>query len=448
MSLHEKIFQLRRAAGLSQEELAGKLGVSRQAVGKWENGAALPDIGNLIALSKLFSVPLTELLGLDEPAGAAADSAARDEAIAAIEQLLRRQATNSRVAQNAQSAAIGQLEERQTCARRNTLIAFGCAAALIAALAIGGARRISRLEEQLHNLSSQTFQQTNNLYWEIDDLQSTLTGLLRSQASLFTDVTCQPTGYDPQTETVAASIAAAPKTLTEGSTAEFTLTEVNTGETHTAAAALDGGTFRAELEVPSGTSELRAALVDDGVQQNETMGQYSITPIGLAVDYNIDFLPDETIGFQEQTDGSWRFTFAGTLVLESWPREWLARDVASITLTIHVNSEPAATVTLDPGDPDHWPDRWDPPYDVNPLDSSASVAMEYTAPDGGALFVQPFASEPLPCTAGDEIRVDLEVTDALGLVYRAEGLFEARCGQTGMSYLSGGGLSLDYARYE
>lgn len=55
--------ELRKKNGLSQEELADKLGVSRQAVSKWERGEALPDIENLIALAKLYGVSLDDLVG-------------------------------------------------------------------------------------------------------------------------------------------------------------------------------------------------------------------------------------------------------------------------------------------------------------------------------------------------------------------------------------------------
>ena len=44
MELYEKLYELRRASGMSQEELAEKLGVSRQAVSKWESGATQPEL--------------------------------------------------------------------------------------------------------------------------------------------------------------------------------------------------------------------------------------------------------------------------------------------------------------------------------------------------------------------------------------------------------------------
>ena len=60
--LSEKIRELRRKGGLSQEELAEKLNVSRQAVSKWETGAAVPTTETLVQLADFFEVSLDFLL--------------------------------------------------------------------------------------------------------------------------------------------------------------------------------------------------------------------------------------------------------------------------------------------------------------------------------------------------------------------------------------------------
>ena len=62
MTFGEKLIHLRKAAGMSQEELAQKLYLSRQAVHKWENGLSMPDIDNLRLLSSTFSVSIDSLL--------------------------------------------------------------------------------------------------------------------------------------------------------------------------------------------------------------------------------------------------------------------------------------------------------------------------------------------------------------------------------------------------
>ena len=69
MTLSEKLQNLRRAAGLSQEQLAEQLGVTRQAVSKWETGEGKPDIDNLLPLARLLGTTVDYLLddGADEP---------------------------------------------------------------------------------------------------------------------------------------------------------------------------------------------------------------------------------------------------------------------------------------------------------------------------------------------------------------------------------------------
>ena len=66
MKLNEKIAYYRRERKLSQEELAARVGVSRQAVSKWELGEASPDIGKLLALAKAFGVTTDHLLNEGE----------------------------------------------------------------------------------------------------------------------------------------------------------------------------------------------------------------------------------------------------------------------------------------------------------------------------------------------------------------------------------------------
>ena len=63
MSLGENLQRLRKEKGLSQEDVAQKLFVSRQSVSKWENGAAEPGVENLKALANLYGVTLDELMG-------------------------------------------------------------------------------------------------------------------------------------------------------------------------------------------------------------------------------------------------------------------------------------------------------------------------------------------------------------------------------------------------
>ncbi len=78
-----KLMSMRKEHGLSQEELADKLGVSRQSVGKWERAESSPDTDNLILLAQLYGVSIDNLLGTSPSGGEAtvgrADSTTKRE---------------------------------------------------------------------------------------------------------------------------------------------------------------------------------------------------------------------------------------------------------------------------------------------------------------------------------------------------------------------------------
>ena len=62
MTFAEKLKSIRKQVGISQELLAEKIGVSRQAVTKWETGAGIPDIDNMVSISNLFNISIDELI--------------------------------------------------------------------------------------------------------------------------------------------------------------------------------------------------------------------------------------------------------------------------------------------------------------------------------------------------------------------------------------------------
>lgn len=66
IEIANRLAKLRKEKGLSQEELAEKLGLSRQAVSKWERAESSPDTDNLICLAKIYNISLDELLRTEE----------------------------------------------------------------------------------------------------------------------------------------------------------------------------------------------------------------------------------------------------------------------------------------------------------------------------------------------------------------------------------------------
>lgn len=89
MEFSEKLINLRRREGLSQEQLADRLGVTRQSVSKWESGAVMPELVKLISLSEMFGVSVDYLVKdrLEEP-----ETPAEPAASGAWEQMTSQQA--------------------------------------------------------------------------------------------------------------------------------------------------------------------------------------------------------------------------------------------------------------------------------------------------------------------------------------------------------------------
>lgn len=77
MTLGQRIQELRKGFGLSQEDLGERMGVSRQAISKWEGDQTIPELDKLIALSKLFGLTVGQLLGVEQPVSAPAAAPAK-----------------------------------------------------------------------------------------------------------------------------------------------------------------------------------------------------------------------------------------------------------------------------------------------------------------------------------------------------------------------------------
>ena len=87
-TLGQRIAAQRKKLGLSQEALGDKMGVSRQAISKWESDGAVPEIDKLIAMSKLFGVTLGWLLGVEEEVAAEPAPGFTDEQLELIRRMI------------------------------------------------------------------------------------------------------------------------------------------------------------------------------------------------------------------------------------------------------------------------------------------------------------------------------------------------------------------------
>ncbi len=90
MTIGQRIAERRKLLGISQESLGEQMGVSRQAISKWEADGAIPEIDKLIALSKLFGVSVGWLLGTETEEAAKPEAGLSDEQLIMMEQIMEK----------------------------------------------------------------------------------------------------------------------------------------------------------------------------------------------------------------------------------------------------------------------------------------------------------------------------------------------------------------------
>lgn len=200
MELYEKLYELRRASGMSQEELAEKLGVSRQAVSKWESGATQPELSKLIELSKLYSVSVDELLSLEH---------AKPE----------QDAAESPVQSNAEKAPAEKLSFRDFCIQHKKIIGGAAVAAMaLAALIAVGAHynnRINTLSTQVNDLRSQLYNVQNNLSNQIAGISNNVSDILARESSLISQYSYEVKSVNLKKQECTLAFSLLPKTISE-----------------------------------------------------------------------------------------------------------------------------------------------------------------------------------------------------------------------------------------
>lgn len=213
MELYEKLYELRRASGMSQEELAEKLGVSRQAVSKWESGATQPELPKLIELSKIYQVSVDALLSLEHakkqqdhsPAAPSAEGAAQDAA---------------------ERSPAAKPDFRTFCAQHKKIIG-GAAVALAALIAVGAHynNRINTLSMQVNDLRSQIYNVQNNLSSQIDGISNNVSDILTRESSLISQYNYEITNVDLKKQECTIAFSLLPKAISEGTTVIIGVTD-------------------------------------------------------------------------------------------------------------------------------------------------------------------------------------------------------------------------------
>ena len=255
MTIGERIAQKRKENNLSQEALGEALGVSRQSISKWESDNSLPEIEKLIAMSKLFSVSVGWLLGVEETEqraeadeGGAAESAPEDSGELSEEQL--------KMVEEIVSRYIAAQPKPQTLSPRRRRIVKVCVVAAAVCLAMGLfwlSSQMDQMENQYNNLQYALDRVTDSVNSQINGIGSRVEEILQSQNNLTADYAVDWVETDIPAGTVTIRARAVPKTYREGMAAAFLA--VCGGETLEIPAELtEGQTFSATFDCP---------LVDD-----------------------------------------------------------------------------------------------------------------------------------------------------------------------------------------
>ena len=316
----------RKAAGMSQEALGEHLGVSRQAVSRWEADAAVPELEKLIAMSRLFGVTVGALLGVEPAAGEAAPpgetgagnfppdisapGTAPEGDIPAPELTERELAAAEAIAEKYLAAA------RPRSGRKWHLAALAAGVVLVLGLLLAGSalwNQLQQIQRELQEVETTTGQQ-------IQSITDQIANILAEQANIIDSYAASVEDYDLSAGTVTLSVSAHPAVFSGDAQAVFTACTAS-GERHTVEGVrLEDGSFQAEgWVVPmSGDLDLSVTVTAGGGGRTETLETLSTDP----ADYRLE-------------------------VEGGWETAWLTGTVRFGSLTLHISPNPDVPLALE-----------------------------------------------------------------------------------------------------
>lgn len=259
MTIGQRIAQKRKELGLSQEALGERLGVSRQAIYKWESDAATPEVEKLIALSHIFSVSVGWLLGVEEEAPKAESPQSQEDL---IEEVLRRY-------QESQPAPPAPLTQAHWKPLTLAVLCFVILAAFFILFT-----RLNTLQNEYAYLQNSINRIDQNVQSDISGLAFRVEEILQQQNNLTAEYQAEILSFDLAADTVTFSVFAVPKTYVDGMTARFsarsgdqTIQVKGTLDAHKA--------FSATVTCPiSSDITLSVAFLTGGKEETQLLRQY------------------------------------------------------------------------------------------------------------------------------------------------------------------------------
>lgn len=275
MTTGQKIAARRKELELSQEALGDKLGVSRQTVYKWESDLSLPDIDKLVALSRLFQVPVGWLLGVEEePEPQSVDFS--PEQLKLLEEILGRypRAEPEELTEG-QRKQVEELVGRPTKKRRWwPWAAAGLAALGIAAGGVTLFQRLDQMDRRYYELANSVGNVTSSVNRQIGSITDRVEEVLKAQNGLAADYGTQLRSADLASNTVTFSLRAVPKTYTPGMSVVF-LADNGEETLEFPAQEEKSGAFTGEATCPlTDVIALSAVFIAGDTRQTQLLDQY------------------------------------------------------------------------------------------------------------------------------------------------------------------------------
>ena len=331
MTLGQNIQAARKAKGLSQETLAEKIGVSRQALGKWEKDTALPGLDNLQALAAELGTGVDALLGT-EPSAPAAPAVTLD----AMRDLL-----------SARDAEEKRRRRLWGCAGGATFLIL---AGLLAGTAYSYERQINALNQNYAAIQSSYAAQQADLSAQISELQDAV----RMGETTVLDWRWLPADKlhrDAAGSWMPVQVQVTPRTAAEGTSARLAVRCGDDTQLYEMTAGADGSYTSSGLVFTVGSSyELSVQWTADGVTTSEALG---------TVNFNEEMTEPTIIWATGYTSLDYGYYLRRTgktnyLTLTCYPVElevdapaWM--EVAAVEVDLRLNGdagEPAATAVL------------------------------------------------------------------------------------------------------
>ena len=264
MTIGQRIAQKRKEQGLSQEALGDQLGISRQAIYKWEADSALPEIDKLIALSRLFGVSVGWLLGVEDLPASSREAAADGELTEAQLKMVEEIAGRYIAAQPAPQKR-----------RRWPWVLAGLALCMVLFNLFG---RLGRMDSQYANLQNSIYRVESSVDGQIGSISNQVEEILKAQNSLMADYGVELAEMDLAANTASFAAYAVPKTYVEGMAVEFLAENGEAASVPSGAAGEEGPNqrFSAAITVPLTDQITLSALLilPDGTRQTQLLDQF------------------------------------------------------------------------------------------------------------------------------------------------------------------------------